>query len=86
MQDLKFGHIVIERNGIECTCGRKGCLEAYASMKALRDKIAIRKNLKIETGKELYEIIKNDRNEIQDIIDEFINNLCIRINRLYKYI
>lgn len=29
------GHMVIERNGKLCTCGRKGCLEMYASATAL---------------------------------------------------
>ena len=29
------GHNVIMKNGRECTCGRKGCLEAYASATAL---------------------------------------------------
>ncbi len=27
----EIGHIVIERNGKPCHCGKKGCLEAYAS-------------------------------------------------------
>lgn len=26
-----FGHVIVERNGIECKCGQKGCLEAYVS-------------------------------------------------------
>lgn len=31
----ELGHIVIELNGRQCTCGRKGCFEAYASATAL---------------------------------------------------
>ena len=31
----EVGHIVIETNGEECTCGRKGCWESYASVTAL---------------------------------------------------
>ncbi len=27
----EFGHMVIEANGVECTCGRKGCWEMYVS-------------------------------------------------------
>jgi glucokinase len=30
-----IGHMVIIKNGETCTCGRKGCLEAYASATAL---------------------------------------------------
>lgn len=31
----ELGHMVIERHGRLCTCGRKGCLEAYASATGL---------------------------------------------------
>jgi glucokinase len=31
----ELGHSVIVRGGEQCTCGRKGCLEAYASATAL---------------------------------------------------
>jgi len=31
----ELGHIVIEPDGLECTCGNKGCLERYTSATAL---------------------------------------------------
>ncbi len=31
----EFGHIIIEENGLLCTCGKKGCLETMASEEAL---------------------------------------------------
>lgn len=31
----ELGHVVIEKNGRECTCGLKGCFERYASVTAL---------------------------------------------------
>lgn len=31
----ELGHIVIEHNGVPCTCGRRGCWEAYSSATAL---------------------------------------------------
>lgn len=34
----ELGHMVIERNGKLCTCGRKGCLEMYASASALMNR------------------------------------------------
>lgn len=31
----ELGHMVIEHNGVPCTCGRRGCWEAYSSATAL---------------------------------------------------
>lgn len=31
----ELGHMVIEENGRQCTCGRQGCLEAYVSVTAI---------------------------------------------------
>ena len=31
----ELGHVVIERNGKKCSCGRRGCFEIYASATAL---------------------------------------------------
>lgn len=31
----EFGHMVIEKGGTECTCGRRGCWEAYSSATGL---------------------------------------------------
>lgn len=33
----EFGHITLIKDGIECTCGRKGCFEKYASARALME-------------------------------------------------
>lgn len=45
---LEVGHIVIEMDGRQCNCGRKGCFERYASASALaRDtKVAMEANPK----------------------------------------
>ena len=32
----EFGHICVERNGRQCGCGRRGCLEAYASPRGIK--------------------------------------------------
>lgn len=42
----EIGHTVIHTGGEECTCGRKGCWEAYASVTALirQTKEAMKKN------------------------------------------
>lgn len=43
----ELGHMVIVENGEPCTCGRKGCLEAYASATALK------RDVKRATGRDM---------------------------------
>ena len=31
----EIGHMVVRRNGAQCPCGRRGCLEAYAGRRAM---------------------------------------------------
>jgi glucokinase len=31
----EIGHVVVKRNGAHCTCGRRGCMEAYAGRGAM---------------------------------------------------
>ena len=82
----EFGHMVIQRNGIECTCGRKGCFERYASMKAFKNNL--RKVLGLDEttrGEELLNMIRNtkpgdrDYETIQNTIEDFLDNLSIGI-------
>ena len=82
--DLNFGHMIIEKDGIKCTCGKNGCLERYVSMNALKQKVANSKKLEHVSGKELYEMIKNDEEDIRDIINEFIQNLSIGLTNIIR--
>lgn len=36
---FELGHMVVNKGGRQCSCGKKGCLEAYASIKALKNKV-----------------------------------------------
>lgn len=81
----EFGHIIIQKNGIRCNCGKRGCFEKYASMKILKDNL--RKGLKLNrttSGQKLADMIrKNPENAtINQIIDEYIENLSIGLSNL----
>ena len=81
----EFGHMIIQRDGIKCTCGKNGCFEKYASMKAF--KTNLRNSLGVDEttrGQELLDMIrKNGEDEkIKPIVDEFIDYLSIGISNL----
>ena len=62
----EFGHIIIEENGLLCTCGKKGCLETMASEEAL---VRLAKN-----GLE-----KDNTSMIMDIVNNKIENITPEI-------
>ena len=85
----EFGHMVIEKNGIPCHCGRNGCFERYASMKVFKNNLRNVLNLDETTrGEELLEMIRknNPNNEnyevIENVVSEYIENLSIGIQNL----
>ncbi len=85
----EFGHLVIEKNGRVCKCGKKGCWEKYASMKAFKDNLREILNVDEKTsGKELLDIVrKNDKNnpnymQINKLIEQYIEYLSIGISNL----
>ena len=85
----EIGHMVIEKNGILCNCGKQGCFERYASMKAF--KTNLRNALGVDektSGKELFNILRDNKQEnkdyeiIENVVIEFIKNLAIGISNL----
>lgn len=52
----ELGHVVVEADGRPCTCGRKGCLEAYAGRVGLERRT--RKLVKDGQRTQLYEIME----------------------------
>ena len=88
----EIGHMVIERGGEPCSCGRRGCFEAYASATALkkRTKWAMEEDAgsamwrkytsDTVTGKTAFEYCDTDTSAKQ-VVDRYIDYLaCGLIN------
>ena len=52
----EIGHVVVKMGGARCTCGRKGCMEAYAGRKAME--IKARKEVKRGARTDLFKIME----------------------------
>ncbi len=75
----EFGHFVIHAGGKNCTCGGKGCYEAYASAAALVNTVK-EKTEKSMNGRDIFNNFENP--EIRKIIDEWIDEIVIGLKGL----
>lgn len=85
LSGCEFGHMIIQKDGIKCNCGKSGCFEKYASMKALKNNLRASLGLDETTrGQELLDMMrKNGEDEkIKKIVDEYIEYLSIGVSNL----
>ncbi len=88
---FEFGHIVIEKDGIPCQCGRKGCFERYASMKVFKNNLRRVLHVNETTrGEELLERLRRNSPENEDyallenVVSNYIDYLSIGIQNLIE--
>ena len=85
------GHMIIKKGGRPCTCGKKGCLEAYTSATALvsRAKEAFQevgtlpeKALDEMSGKLFFDLVKaNDPTAVR-LLEEYADDLAVGLSSL----
>lgn len=81
----EFGHMVIEKNGRACKCGRNGCFEQYGSMKCfkktIKEKLGLDESLE---GSELRDIIRSRSEEeiVKNTIDEYAEYICTGLTNI----
>ncbi len=64
----EIGHMVIDKDGLPCKCGRRGCFEQYASIGALK------RMTNLDSLKEIFYLA--ERNEvIQGVLNSYLENL-----------
>lgn len=75
----EFGHIITHAGGRSCTCGGKGCYEAYASARALVADVS-GKTGRSMNGREIF--AEFDNPVIREIIDNWIDEIVIGLKSL----
>lgn len=86
----ELGHMLVKMNGLRCTCGRRGCLEAYASATALirQTKSAMKRDensvmwricggqLKNVDGKTAFDGMRSGDKTAEKVVDGYISYLA----------
>ena len=75
---FEVGHMVIQKNGEKCNCGRYGCFETYASIKRLKEKIKNEFNLNTIDGKFIKKFILENKEDkvLNKMLNEYINQIA----------
>lgn len=76
--------MVIQKNGLECNCGRKGCFEKYASMKAFKYMVQQEFEKKDLRGEEIKELLEDNKNSerTKKVVEKYIGYLSTGIANL----
>ena len=82
-EGFEFGHTIIKAGGIPCKCGKNGCFERYGSILVFKNKIIERLNLSYDiSGPELREHMRLSMEKINDIINEYLDDVSIGLSNL----
>ncbi len=71
----EFGHMCIEPNGLQCKCGKRGCLEAYCSASRISDDLGI-------TLEEFFEGLELQNPSYCKLWQDLLLHLAIGINNI----
>ena len=90
----EIGHIVIEADGPQCTCGRKGCFEVFSSATGLirmtkeemvKDKTSVMWKMSEEegvTGRLAFDAMRKGDNCAKIVCDKYIKYLAIGLTNV----
>ena len=74
-RSAEFGHICIEPNGRVCSCGMRGCFEAYCSTVRISDDLGI-------TLDEFFSQLNAGNQKYKAVFDEYIDHLVCGIHTI----
>ena len=72
----ELGHISIDRNGKRCACGNRGCLEVYACVDAMEEKLR-KVTGENHTFQEFCKMKK--RRDVDKVLREMVNDIAVAI-------
>lgn len=71
----EFGHMCVERNGLLCACGKRGCLEAYCSASRLSTDLGI-------SLEEFFRRLSEGDESLSRLWDDYLEHLATGIHNI----
>ena len=72
----EFGHICVEPGGLPCSCGRRGCLEAYCSARRISDDLGL-------SLREFFRLAGDHSPEHETLLYDLLRHLAIGIHDIH---
>jgi len=82
----EVGHIIIRRNGRDCTCGEKGCLNEYISVESLYNEFFERSGREVKTLSEFMALKENNDPIAKKIWEEYIDDFAFGLKTIISTI
>ena len=82
---FEFGHMVIDKEGRKCNCGKNGCFETYASMKRFKANAISEFNMSDTTeAEEVQMYIRNnmDKKSVSTFVNDYLDNVSIGLSNI----
>ena len=78
---FELGHMVVNKGGRHCSCGKQGCLETYASIKALKNKVTETLDMDSDiSGQYLREeLLIKDHPGVKEDLEVFLDYLTVGV-------
>ena len=74
-KSAEFGHMVIEKNGKTCYCGKKGCMDAYCSALVLEEKAGC-------SLEEYFGRVRRREEDALRILEGYLEDLAVGVTNL----
>jgi predicted NBD/HSP70 family sugar kinase len=75
----EIGHVVVERKGAICRCGKQGCLETLASFRAMRARLA---GYECESLGQLLDLFEQGNPRAVTVVEESLRHLLLAISNM----
>ncbi len=72
----EFGHICVEPGGLPCSCGRRGCLEAYCSARRITEELGV-------SPDDFFVGVERHEPAYETLLYDMLRHLAVGINNIH---
>ncbi|MEM7183475.1 MAG: ROK family protein [Spirochaetota bacterium] len=79
---MEIGHTTVQLNGEECSCGQRGCAEAYFSASGFLRRMKKETGRKLDSAEKFFQLVRQNDEIAQEIFSEGLEALAALVRNL----